>query len=446
MAVNSEAGERLQAHPHWKRNAVLFLSGQTSSMFGSLVVQHAVMWWITFETKSGLAIALWAVAGFLPQGLISIFGGVLADRMNRKALAMIADGGIALATLVLALLMSIGITELWIILLAVAVRSVGAGFQAPAVQAMIPQIVPHDQLLRINGLFQTIQSAMMLLAPVAAGVVFAAFGVIPVFFIDVITALIGIGLLAMVAVPTLTTIAEKTTGYRADLAEGARYIWTHRIVRWLLIVFAIIFLLTVAPMFVTPLMVARSFGTEVWMVAVLEIVFSIGMLLSGILVSTVFAGRSRIGLILLSTIGYGVVTIGLGLSPNLWVFYIFMFGFGLLTPLFSAPFMTFIQETVEPDKHGRVFSYLNIVMATAAPIGLVAFGPLADLLSIEHLLVIAGIVTILVTAIAVFVPSGRAAIRLSRTTQSTAAATSGRQPGDSRAPMTTDTVDTERAG
>lgn len=434
-----------QAPPHWKRNTALFLSGQTSSMFGSLVVQHAVMWWITFETQSGLAIALWAVAGFLPQGLISLFGGVLADRMNRKALAMIADSGIAVATLVLAILMSIGITDLWIILLAVAVRSIGAGFQGPAVQAMIPQIVPADQLLRINGMFQTIQSAMMLLAPVAAGVVFAAFGLIPVFFIDVVTAIIGIGLLAMVAVPTLTAIAEKTTSYRTDLVEGARYIWAHGIVRWLLVVFAIIFLLTVAPMFITPLMIARSFGTEVWMVAVLEIVFSVGMLISGLLVSTVLANRSRIGLVLISTLGYGIVTMGLGLSPNLWVFYAFMFGFGILTPLFSAPFMTLIQETVDADKHGRVFSYLNIVMATAAPIGLIAFGPLADLISIESLLVIAGIVTILVMTIAVLVPSGRAAIALDRNQRPSTTEANGHPPDGSLAPIAEDALDSERA-
>lgn len=434
-----------QAPPHWKRNTALFLSGQTSSMFGSLVVQHAVMWWITFETQSGLAIALWAVAGFLPQGLISLFGGVLADRVNRKALAMIADGGIAVATLVLAILMSIGITDLWIILLAVAVRSIGAGLQGPAVQAIIPQIVPADQLLRINGMFQTIQSAMMLLAPVAAGVVFATFGLIPVFYIDVITAIIGIGLLAMVAVPTLTTIAEKTTGYRTDLIEGARYIWTHGIVRWLLLVFAIIFLLTVAPMFITPLMIARSFGTEVWMVAVLEIVFSIGMLISGLLVSTVLANRSRMGLVLISTLGYGIVTMGLGLSPNLWVFYAFMFGFGILTPLFSAPFMTLIQETVDADKHGRVFSYLNIVMATAAPIGLIAFGPLADLISIKSLLVIAGIVTILVMTIAVLVPSGRAAIALDGNQRPSTTEANGHPADGSLAPIAEDALDSERA-
>jgi DHA3 family macrolide efflux protein-like MFS transporter len=399
---------------HWKRNTALFLSGQTISLFGSMIVQYAVMWYVTFETQSGFAVALYAIAAFLPQGIVSIFGGVFADRMNRRVLVMLADGTIAAVTLVLALLMLNGVTDLWIILLAVGARSIGAGVQTPAVQAMIPQIAPPDQLMRVNGIFQTIQSAMALLAPAAAGAVFGIFGIVPVFFIDVVTAAIGIVFLAFVIVPTLASIVEKTTSYRQDLLEGFRYIWQHQVVRWLLLVFAIIFLLTVAPSFITPLLVARTFGTDVWMVTVLEIAFSVGMLLGGVLVSTVLAKFSRIGLILFATFGFAAFTIGLGLSPNLWVFYGFMFGFGLLVPLFSAPFMTLVQETVAPEKHGRVFSYVGIVMALATPIGMMVFGPLADVISVQTLLVVAGIATILVIVVAILLPSGRAAMAAAR--------------------------------
>ncbi|MFU8945366.1 MFS transporter [Mycetocola zhadangensis] len=408
--VLASEGETSAIPAHWKRNVALFLSGQTISLFGSMIVQYAVMWYVTFATQSGFAIALYAIAAFLPQGIVSIFGGVVADRMNRRVLVIIADSTIAVVTLVLALAMLNGITDLWVILLAVGARSIGAGVQTPAVQAMIPQIVPADQLLRVNGVFGTIQSAMALLAPAAAGAVFGLFGIVPVFFIDVVTAVVGVGFLLFVSVPTLASIATKTTTYREDLVDGMRYIWQHKVVRWLLGVFAIIFLLTVAPSFITPLMVARTFGTEVWMVTVLEIAFSVGMMLGGTLVATVLAKRGRIPLILFATFGFAVFTIALGLSPNLWVFYAFMFGFGLLVPLFSAPFMTLVQETVEPEMHGRVFSYVGIVMAMATPVGMAVFGPLADVVSVQVLLIIAGFVTILVMTVAILLPSGRAAI------------------------------------
>ena len=395
----------------WGRNVVVFLTGQTVSLFGSMIVQYAVMWYVTLETRSGVAVAAYAVAAFLPQGIVSIIGGTLADRVNRRVLVMVSDGVIALTTLALAMLMLNGVTDLWVILLAVGVRSVGAGFQTPAVQAMIPQLVPPDQLMRVNGAFQSIQSALALLAPAVAGVVYGTFGIVPVFFIDVATAVIGIGLLALVAVPTLAAVAEKTTSFRADLVEGAQYIWHHAFVRWLMVVFAIIFLLTVAPSFITPLMVARTWGTEVWMVTVLEIAFSVGMVLGGVLVATLLARRSRIHLIVGSTFGFAALTVALGLSTSLWVFYAFMFLVGLAVPLFSASFMTLIQESVEPERHGRVFGYVSIVMALATPIGMAVFGPLADVVEVQTLLVVAGVVTALVMAVAVLVPSGRSAIR-----------------------------------
>ncbi|MEW1842924.1 MFS transporter [Nonomuraea angiospora] len=399
----------------WRRNVALFLAGQTVSLFGSMVVQYVVMWWVTLETRSGLAVALYAVAAFLPQGVVSIFGGVLADRMNRRVLVMVADGGIAAATLVLALLMANGVTDLWIVLLAVAVRSVGAGFQTPAVQAMIPQIVPPERLMRVNGIFQTIHSAMALLAPAVAAAIFATFGLVPVFFLDVVTAVVGIGLLALVAVPTLERVAEAGATYRQDLNEGMRYIRSNPVVRWLLTVYAIIFLLTVAPSFVTPLMVARSFGTEKWMLAALEVAFSVGMMLGGVLVSTLLANRGRVRMILFAVYGFGAVTVALGLSTNLWVFYGFMFVLGLLVPPFSTPFMTLIQETVESGMQGRVFSYVGIVMALATPIGMVVFGPMADVVSVQVLLIAAGLAAIVVIAIATRLPSGRATVAAART-------------------------------
>jgi DHA3 family macrolide efflux protein-like MFS transporter len=398
----------------WRRNVALFLTGQTVSLFGSMIVQFAVMWYVTLETRSGLAVALYAIAGFAPQGVVSIFGGVLADRINRRRLVMAADAGIAAATLMLALLMMNGITDLWLILLAVGVRSLGAGVQTPSVQAMIPQIVPPDQLMRVNGVFQTIQSIMALAAPAAAAAIYAAAGIVPVFFLDVVTAVIGIGFLARVSVPTLTRVAQATTSYRQDLVEGMRYIWSRGIVRWLMGVFAIMFVLTGAPGFITPLLIARSFGSEKWMLAVLQIAFTVGMMLGGVLVATILAKRSRIGLILFATYGFAIFITLLGVAPNLWVFYGFMFTIGLLVPLFSTPFTTLIQETVEPEKHGRVFSYVAIVMALGNPIGMAVFGPLADVISVESLLIATGAVGVAVMTIAIMLASGRAAVAAAR--------------------------------
>lgn len=350
-----------------------------------------------------------------------------ADRHNRKYLIMGADAAIALSTLALALIMMTGYDAVWLIFATMAIRSAGAGIQMPAVSALIPQIAPTRNLIRVNGINGSIQSAMALLAPAAAGALYAwasaasdgaATSLIPIFFIDVATALIGVGILAFIPVGTVRRAADAHTGYFADLVDGVRYIVHHAFVRWLLVLFAIIFLLTVAPSNLTPLMLVRSFpageSQDVVNLAVLEIAFSIGMMLGGILVASFFAKRSRIGMIVTSSLVFGVLSIGLGLSPNVWVFFGFMFLVGLAVPFFSTPSMTLLQETVEPERQGRVFGFVGIVMAVAMPIGMVVFGPLADLVPIELLLIAAGVLTFVVVGLSVWLPAGRRAIAAAR--------------------------------
>jgi DHA3 family macrolide efflux protein-like MFS transporter len=237
---------------------------------------------------------------------------------------------------------------------------------------------------------------------------------VPIFFIDVVTAVMAIGILAFIPVPTIRRASETGTGYFDDLMDGVRYIAHHAFVRWLLVLFAIIFVLTVAPSNLTPLMLVRSFpageAQDVINLAVLEISFSVGMMLGGILMASFFANRSRIGLIVVASLVFGVLSIALGLSPNLWVFFGFMFFVGVAVPFFSTSSMTLLQETVEPERQGRVFGFVGIVMALAMPIGMVVFGPLADLMAIEVLLVASGVLTFVVVAVAVWLPSGRRAI------------------------------------
>ena len=408
--------DAVELRPHWRRDIGVFLTGQTVSLFGSMLVQYAVIWYLTLETKSGVVLALAAVFGFLPQAIVSIFGGVWADRLNRKLLIIGADSAIAVSTLVLALLMLSGVTDLWIIFVALAVRSTGAGIQMPAVSALIPQITPTRHLLRVNGAFATVQSAMALIAPAVAGILYATAPLVAIFFIDVVTAAIGVALLASIAVPTIRSAGALQQGYFADLVEGVRYVAHHAFVRWLLVLFGVIFLLTVAPSYLTPLMVARTFGEEVWKLTVLELAFSVGMVLGGIVVSvlggTRLGGpRSRVPMIVVSSLIFGVLSIALGLSTSLIIFYIFMFMVGLAVPFFSTPAMTLLQERVEPDKQGRVFGFVGIVMSVAMPIGMVFFGPLADIVSVQLLLVIAGVLTFIVITVAVLVPSGRSAMR-----------------------------------
>jgi DHA3 family macrolide efflux protein-like MFS transporter len=398
-------------------------------MFGSFLVQYAILWHLTLTTKSGLILALAAIFGFLPQAIVSIFAGVWADRVNRKTMIIAADASIAAATLVLAFLMLSGVDDLWLIFLVMAVRSIGAGIQMPAISAVIPQIVPSDKLMRINGINSSIQSAMGLLAPVAAAAVYANMSIVPIFFIDVVTAVIGISIFAFIKVPSLDRVnAADKPSYFADLKDGMNYIFTHDLVRWVMGVFAIVFLLAVAPSNLSPLLIARNFGAEVWKLTVAEILFSIGMALGGILLATFATKVNKISLIIGTSVGFGVLSMAMGFSPNIWVFYAFFFVIGLVVPSFFTSAMTILQETVEPDRQGRVFGFVGIVISLAMPIGMSVLGPLADVFPVESLLVASGATQIIAVGLAVLLPAGRRAVKAARVSSESNSQTPADQP------------------
>ena len=401
-----------EAMPGWKKRVTILLVGQTISTFGSFLVQYAIMWHLTLTTKSGLVLALAAVFGFLPQAIVSIFAGVWADRVNRKVMILVSDSVIALATLILAIFMLSGVEDLWLIFLVMAVRSIGAGVQMPAISALVPQIVPTDKLLTVNGINSSISSSVQLLAPVAAAAVYSTMSLSAILFIDVVTAVIGLSLLATIAVPTLARAAsDEKPSYFADLKEGITYIFGNQLVRWVMAIFALVFLLIVAPSNLSPLMIARTFGGEVWMLTVLELSFGVGMLIGGALVAIFAKKIDRIGLIIGSSILFGVLAVGMGFTTNLIVFFALFFVVGIAVPAFSTSAMTLLQETVEPERQGRVFGFVGIVMAVAMPLGMAVLGPLADVVSVESLLVVTGLATVVIAVVAVLLPAGRRAIR-----------------------------------
>ena len=400
-----------ESMPGWKKKVTIFLVGQTITTFGSLLVQYALLWHLTLTTKSGVVLALAAVFGFLPQAIVSIFAGVWADRVNRKVMIILSDSTIALATLGLAFFMLSGVDDLWLVFLVMAVRSVGAGIQMPAISALIPQIVPTDKLMRVNGINSSVQSSLLIIGPVAAAGIYSTVSLAAILFVDFVTAVIGLSLLATIAVPTLSRAASNDKpSYLTDLKEGLNYIFSHDLVRWVMVIYSIVFLLVVAPSNLSPLMLVRTFGSDVWLLTVLELSFGIGMVAGGALMAIFASKMDRLGMMVGTSILFGVLAVVMGFTTNLILFYSLFFLIGLAVPAFSTSSMTLLQETVEPERQGRVFGFVGIVMAVAMPLGMAVLGPLADIVSVEILLIATGAITVLIAVVAVLLPAGKRAI------------------------------------
>jgi DHA3 family macrolide efflux protein-like MFS transporter len=382
----------------WKRNVALFLGGQGISLFGSMLVQYAIGWHITLRTGSGSMMTVFILTGILPMFFISPFAGVWADRFNRKYLIVIADGVIALVTLIIALCFAAGYDGIWLLLICAAIRALGQGVQAPAVGAFLPQITPAVHLTKVNGINGSIQSLTMLGAPLLSGALLSFAAIDRVFFIDVATAAVGITVL-LVFVRAPAALAAKTeTGegaakginYFHDLREGVRYIRRHGFIMRL-IVFSTVFFIAVSPTaFLTPLQVARQFGADIWRLTAVEIAFSAGMMAGGLLIGLWGGFKNRVYSMALACALFGIEAIALGLLGHFYLYLAVMAVMGVTMPLYNTPSTVMLQTLIEPEYMGRVFSVFSMISSLMMPAGMLLWGPLSDRVSINSLLVITG--------------------------------------------------------
>lgn len=382
---------------NWLKNIILFLSSQTISLFGSSLVQYAMMWHITLTTESGMMMTLYIICGFIPTFILSPMAGVWADRYNRKMLIVLSDGLIALATLIMAILFLMGFDSIWLLFVMAAVRAFGSGVQMPAVGAILPQIVPSDKLTKVNGANGSIQAIIMFLSPMASAALLGVTTIEAIFFIDVVTAAIAIfTLLFFLKIPThKKASAEQSTSYWSDFKLGIEYVRDHNFLKSFFFFFAVLFVLLAPASFLTPLQVTRNYGEDLWRLSAIEIAFSIGMMFGGMLIASWGGFANRIKTIAFSSIVIGICTIGLGLAPNFWLYLGFMGLFGLVIPSFNTPANVLLQEKVAEEYLGRVFGVMGMISTSMMPLGMLIFGPLADVFKIEWLLIGTGILVMI---------------------------------------------------
>jgi DHA3 family macrolide efflux protein-like MFS transporter len=378
---------------HWKRQTALFLLSQNISLFGSMLVQYAIMWHITLTTQSGIMMTISILCGFIPTLCISPFAGVWADRFDRKRLIMSADALIALATLIIALSFLFSYEVLWQLFAVLAIRSFGTGVQSPAVNALLPQLVPSEHLTRVNGIQNSIMSVVTIASPLLSGALLVISPLEHIFFIDVITAVLAISILAFfLKIPIKhVSSSNEPIQYIADIRDGIRYIRSHNFIHILFAYCALFFVFFSPVAFLSPLQVTRSYGPDVWRLTAIEVAFSGGMMLGGLLIALWQGFPNRMHTMMLSLITSSLCIIIIGVAPAFPLYIAAMTLLGIAMPLFNTPFTVLIQLRVDERYLGRVFSVFTMISTSVMPLAMLLFGPLADLISIEWLLVPTGI-------------------------------------------------------
>ncbi len=204
--------------------------GQAISLFGSQLVQFALIWWLTKITDSATVLATASLVGLLPQVVLGPVVGALVDRWNRRITMIVADGVIAVATVGLAALFLTGTVQVWHVYLLMFVRATAGGFHWAAMAASTSLMVPKEHLTRIQGLNQTLQGGLNIISAPLAALLLDLLPMQGILAIDVGTAMFAIGSLLFVTIPQpqrREPPQEMQTGGPSvwqDLRQGLRYV------------------------------------------------------------------------------------------------------------------------------------------------------------------------------------------------------------------------------
>jgi MFS transporter, DHA3 family, macrolide efflux protein len=384
----------------WRKTFFIIWSGQAFSIIGSMIVQFALVWYLTSQTGSAVVLSTATFASLLPQIILAPFAGALVDRWNRKAVMIIADGCIALTTLGLVVLFGTGHIQIWHIYVAGFIRSLGGAFHFPAMAASTALMVPDKHLSRINGINQALSGGLNIIAPPLGALLIGVLQMHWVLAIDIITAVIAIIPLALTVIPQpvlkeIVAVTPRTV--LRDVGEGFAYVARYSGLLILLSMATFINFLFNPAFSLMPLLVTRVFKGGAMQLGFLESALGIGIIIGGVGLGIWGGFKKKVYPSSLGLVGMGIGTLGIALAPAnmFWVAVIGLGFMGMMNPITNGPLHALLQSKVRPEMQGRVFTLVSSLASAMSPLGLIAAAPVADKLGIQVWYLLAGIATIL---------------------------------------------------
>lgn len=400
-------------HSNWKLPFGILWTGQAISLFGSSLVQFALVWWLTQTTRSATVLAMATLVAVLPNVLLGPVAGVLVDRWNRRVIMIVADALVALATLVLALLFLVGAAQVWHVYVILFFRAVAGIFHSTAMQTSTSLMVPDRHLARVAGFNQALNGGMNIVAPPVGALLLGLLPLQGVLAIDIVTALLGISPLFFIKVPQPPRKAEAAEAGTpwpslwSEMGAGLAYVWAWPGMMILLGMASLINFTLNPASALLPILVTKHFGGGVMDLASLESVFGLGIVIGGVALGVWGGFRRRIFTSLAALVGIGVGFVLLGLAPAnaFWLAVASSFLAAFMLPMANGPLMAVMQAVVAPEMQGRVFTLIGSVATAMSPLGLLIAGPIADALGIQAWYLVGGVTCLLMGVLAFFIPA-----------------------------------------
>lgn len=373
-----------------------------------MIVQYAIIWYLTKETSSATILSIATILGMLPMALLSPFVGPLVDRWNKKALLIVPDVVAAIFAIILSVSGGVfHVFPIWLIFVSLLMPSIAQTFQMPTIQSVMPTMVPDKELTKLNGQLGMVQSANMIIAPALGAFLFAIIPLQYLILLDVLGAILGISILIWVQIPNNEKI-DAALHMLHNTKLGVQQLMHNKGLWYITITGAVFTLLYMPAASMYPLMTMKYFQGTVGQAGFIKALYSGGMLVGGAIIGIWGNWSDRMKPVIIAFFLVGIPTGLSGLLPGnqtgfMW-FAILNVVEGIATPFFNTLLMAMIQQSYPPQQLGRVLGVLNSLMSLTGPIGLIFAGPLADALGVEMLFVIAGIGTVICGIFALMIP------------------------------------------
>jgi len=392
------------------RPFMVIFAGQAFSLFGSRLVQFALVWWITETTGLASTLAFASIVAMLPQVLLGPFAGTLVDRWNRKTVMMVSDSFIALVVVALAFLYGTGAIQLWHVFLAMFTRSLGGAFQWPAMQATTTMMVDRESLSRVAGMNQSLQGLAVIVAPPLGAFLMQVIPIQTILLIDVATAVLAVGSLFFIKVPQPSREVTEALGLKtvlSDMREGAVFVWRWKGLRIIMGMSMLINFLMNPAFSLLPLVVTNHFNGGAVELGWLQSANGVGMIAGGLLLGAWGGFKKRVVTAMTSIIIGGVFIVVFSfMPPELFLLAVgCVFMFAVFNTMANGTFFSSLQAVIPPEMQGRVFTILMSLSGGMAPIGLAFAGPISDSLGLFIWFRIGGVVLALMGAAAFFIPA-----------------------------------------
>lgn len=373
------------------RNFTLLILGQVSSLTGNYTLKFALSMYVLEQTGSASIFAGMLSAALLPTVLLSPFGGILADRANRKHIMVALDALSGLSVLAAGLLLPLG-RELWVIGALLVLLSVLAAFESPTVQACVPQMVSPQNLVQGNAVVSQVSAVTSLVTPFLGSLFYTAFGIGPVFAAAVVCFWLTALLECMIHLEYQKP--PRTAGIgaivREDLAVSAHFLRREQpdILKLLL-------LAALAGMFVSgtavvgfPYLVRTVLGLSATYYGAAESAMGAAAIL-GSLCAGLLGKKLRVRDMAAIFLSFGLSLFPIGLSFLLPVGRMARYGVLLFffcvcqlgVCIFSTYAITLIQQRTPEQLMGKVMSCVFTLSMCAQPVGQLVYGALFDCFS-----------------------------------------------------------------